>query len=92
MIEGSEKRKRQLAFELQNSHVCEKRSNAWCCLRKGKHIICPYPLAKVLRKIYSDFFCQKLLSECLVIISIKLLVKGFQYLPYRKLPLCKSIT
>ena len=23
MIDGSEKRKRQLAFELQNSHVCE---------------------------------------------------------------------
>ena len=27
MIDGSEKRIRQLAFELQNSHVCEKRSN-----------------------------------------------------------------
>ena len=26
MIEGSEKRNHQLAFELQNSHVCEKRS------------------------------------------------------------------
>ena len=26
MIEGSEKRNRQLAFELQNSHVFEKRS------------------------------------------------------------------
>ena len=26
MIDGSEKRNRQLAFELQNSHVCEKRS------------------------------------------------------------------
>ena len=26
MIDGSEKRIRQLAFELQNSHVCEKRS------------------------------------------------------------------
>ena len=24
MIDGSEKRNRQLAFELQNSHVCEK--------------------------------------------------------------------
>ena len=31
MIDGSEKRNRQLAFELQNSHVCEKRSkhNVW---------------------------------------------------------------
>ena len=28
MIDGSEKRNRQLAFELQNSHVCEKCSNA----------------------------------------------------------------
>ena len=27
MIGISEKRNRQLAFELQNSHVCEKRSN-----------------------------------------------------------------
>ena len=27
MIDGSEKHNRQLAFELQNSHVCEKRSN-----------------------------------------------------------------
>ena len=27
MIDGSEKRDRQLAFELQNSHVCEKRNN-----------------------------------------------------------------
>ena len=28
MIDGSEKRKRQLAFELQNSRVFEKRSNS----------------------------------------------------------------
>ena len=27
MIDGSEKLNRQLAFELQNSHVCEKRRN-----------------------------------------------------------------
>ena len=27
MIDGSEKRKRQLVFELQSSHVYEKRSN-----------------------------------------------------------------
>ena len=26
MIDGGEKRNCQLAFELQNSHVCEKRS------------------------------------------------------------------
>ena len=29
MIDGSEKRNRQWAFELQNSHVCEKRSNCF---------------------------------------------------------------
>ena len=33
MIGGSEKRKRQLAFELQNSRVCDKRSNVRCCSR-----------------------------------------------------------
>ena len=38
MIDGSEKRKRQLAFELQNSHVCEKRSKA--------NIICKLTLDK----------------------------------------------
>ena len=27
MIDASEKRNRQLAFKLQNSHICEKRSN-----------------------------------------------------------------
>ena len=27
MIDGSEKSNHQLALELQNSHVCEKRSN-----------------------------------------------------------------
>ena len=30
MIDGSEKRNRQLAFELQNSHVCEKCSDHFC--------------------------------------------------------------
>ena len=28
MTDSSKKRNRQLAFELQNSHVCEKHSNA----------------------------------------------------------------
>ena len=27
MVDGSEKRNGPLAFKLQNSHVCEKRSN-----------------------------------------------------------------
>ena len=29
MIDGSEKRNRQVAFEPQNSHVCEKRSKVF---------------------------------------------------------------
>ena len=35
MIDGSEKRIRQLAFGLQNSHVCEKRSNFTLKLPNG---------------------------------------------------------
>ena len=35
MIDGSEKRNRQLAFELQNSHVCEKRSNLFLLPQKA---------------------------------------------------------
>ena len=34
MIDGSGKRNRQLAFELQNLHVCEK-----CSLVIGKHLL-----------------------------------------------------
>jgi len=34
MIDGSEKRNRQLAFERQNSHVCEKRSKLECEIYK----------------------------------------------------------
>ena len=36
MIDGSEKRNRQLAFELQNSHVCEKRSKVGKLKRSKK--------------------------------------------------------
>ena len=37
MIDGSEKRNRQLAFELQNSHFCEKRSN-WLIIEASSGI------------------------------------------------------
>ena len=50
MIDGSEKRNRQLAFELQNSHVCEKRSNK--CEEKNQSvkffIRAPYRILKNL--------------------------------------------
>ena len=36
MIDGSEKRNRQLTFELQNSHVSEKRSKPENLQRKGE--------------------------------------------------------
>ena len=35
MIDGSEKRNRQLAFELQNSHVCEKCCKSVSCFYEG---------------------------------------------------------
>ena len=40
MIDGSEKRNRQLAFELQNSHVCEKRSKQFASPDYLKEPLC----------------------------------------------------
>ena len=40
MTDGSEKRNRQLAFELQNSHVCEKRSKARCISYSSPRSMC----------------------------------------------------
>ena len=40
MIDGSEKRNRQLTFELQNSHVSEKRSKPENLQRKGEKKKC----------------------------------------------------
>ena len=40
MIDGSEKRTRQLAFELHNSHVCEKSSNT-VTFGKTMQVCCP---------------------------------------------------
>ena len=37
MIDGSEKRNRQLAFELQNLHVCEKSSNSIKTVQKNNN-------------------------------------------------------
>ena len=40
MIDDSEKRNRQLAFELQNSHVFEKRSKRikFVCITEGEEV------------------------------------------------------
>ena len=46
MIDGSEKRNHQLAFELQNSHVCGKRSKKTCFSAAGyslmQHLLEPF--------------------------------------------------
>ena len=47
MIDGSEKRNRQLTFELQNSHVCEKRS---------KFFLYFYTMPGMLRRLSSESF------------------------------------
>ena len=48
MIDGSEKRNRRLAFEFQNSHVCEKRS-------KEKKQICKHrTTVKEVQKISAE--------------------------------------
>ena len=56
MIDGSEKRHRQLAFELQNSHVCEKRSNF---LKKKKNKAC-----EILKYMYQVLMQMILLWAC----------------------------
>ena len=57
MIDGSEKHNRQLAFELQNSHVCEKRSKGVMYLLKKLKLFsyqlnsknnCPVLLLKII--------------------------------------------
>ena len=54
MIDGSEKRNRQLAFELQNSHVCEKRSNIMGDeLRQQSWIFDVFILDRIDRKLHS---------------------------------------
>ena len=54
MIDGSEKRNRQLAFELQNSHVCEKRSNIMGDeLRQQSWIFDTFILDRIDRELHS---------------------------------------
>ena len=55
MIDGSEKRDRQLAFELQNSHVCEKR----CNFLKKKTKAC-----EILKYMYQVLMQMILLWAC----------------------------
>ena len=55
MIDGSENRNRLLAFELQNSYVCEKRSNFkvnhnFCSLNRFRENSLNYP--KILSEVF----------------------------------------
>ena len=50
MIDGSEKRNRQLAFELQNSHVCEKRS--YCNKSFLSEVYTPEPVSVTAKATY----------------------------------------
>ena len=66
MSDGSEKRSRQLAFELHTSHVCEKRSNNYLCFLSND--FCPLKVLIIesstlhgLSLIY--FFATKLVSS-----------------------------
>ena len=61
MIDGSEKRNRQLAFELQNSHVCEKRSNSQC-LRVNSLELPSAFLNKTLLVVYAYVFFRVITS------------------------------
>ena len=60
MIDGSEKRNRQLAFELQNSHVCEKGSNCYSVAIRAKQS----GTAKAVEHSKSDYReCSKQVSK-----------------------------
>ena len=70
MIDGSEKRNRQLAFELQNSHVCEKRSkrsqiNNTTYKNKGMGELeedCGFHKLQCLPNCFSSpFYCNRLI-------------------------------
>ena len=64
MIDGSEKRNRQLAFELQNSHVCEKRSNQYGSAMK--------PVGnKEYGKPVARTRCQSLLMQIMIATSCR---------------------
>ena len=58
MIDGSEKRNRQLAFELQNSHVCEKRSKLY--YKVYQHEIDNFKLIAEIHVLASETFKTKL--------------------------------
>ena len=72
MIDGSEKRNRQLAFELQNSHVCEKRSKISVNFEYYKNITRKHwDLMDILCEIKSGQIYRHFIGfmKCLLIIT-----------------------
>ena len=61
MIDGSEKRNHQLAFELQNLHVCEKRSKV---IPEEKQLLVEEKDADNIRKV----LCKVVLRITLVLL------------------------
>ena len=51
MIDGSEKRNRQVAFELQNSHVCEKRGKVLNAMQRQFKFFLTFKMMKNLAKV-----------------------------------------
>ena len=51
MIDGSEKRNRQVAFELQNSHVCVKRSKVLNAMQRQFKFFLAFKMMKNLAKV-----------------------------------------
>ena len=76
MIDGSEKRNRQLAFELQNSHVCEKRSNVWKISQRNKLN------RKACTRICRPFFWRHFAGATALPVRILLLLKQMISLKY----------
>ena len=77
MIDGSEKCNRQLAFELQNSHVCEKRSKFLECITA---VACYYPLTFVVVVVVvvkSNFFIGGGVAEWSILLAHDPTVPGF---------------
>ena len=75
MIDGSEKRNRQLAFELENSRVCEKRSKIFQLYRILSSKIEISRLTFKLRRHVQDTF-----ASCFLSASFTFLNRVFQLL------------
>ena len=70
MIDGSYKCKRQLAFELQNLHVYEKRSKLRICMYFTRNNFFTYlsPFSLTVHVSEYDFVCLFILHICFLLL------------------------